>query len=131
MDEIEEKIVPLIKETTGVDFKENHYTLEEAKAIAKAHDIEVQPHFTVGHIINEFFEKYCEHLLIQPTFLCGHPIEISPLTKKDPKDPRFVERFELFICGKEFHGAELSGFARKDRVSCGNVNFTSRKYGED
>ena len=51
------------------------------------------------------FEEYCEATLIQPTFLCGHPIEISPLTKKDPKDPRFVQRFELFMGGKEFANA--------------------------
>ena len=95
----------LIKEKTGVDFKNNNYTLEEATKIAKEHNITVEKHFTVGHIINAFFEEYCEATLIQPTFLCGHPIEISPLTKKDPKDPRFVERFELFIGGKEFANA--------------------------
>ena len=95
----------LIKEKTGVDFKANNYTLEEAKEIAKKHHIEVEPHFTVGHIINAFFEEFCESSLIQPTFLCGHPIEISPLTKKDSEDPRFVQRFELFIGGHEFSNA--------------------------
>ena len=95
----------IIKEKTGVDFKNNHYTLEEATQIAKEHNITVEKHFTVGHIINAFFEEYCEATLIQPTFLCGHPIEISPLTKKDPKDPRFVQRFELFMGGKEFANA--------------------------
>ena len=95
----------LIKEATGVDFKNNNYTLEEATAIAKEHKVPVEPHFTVGHIINAFFEEYCEHTLVQPTFLMGHPIEISPLTKKDPDDPRFVQRFELFIGGKEFSNA--------------------------
>ena len=121
----------LIKEVTGVDFKENHYTLEEAKAIAKAHDIEVQPHFTVGHIINEFFEKYCEHLLIQPTFLCGHPIEISPLTKKDPKDPRFVERFELFICGKEFSNAYTELNDPIDQLERFKAQLAEREAGND
>ena len=58
-----------IKEKTGIDFKANNYTLEEAKQLAKEHDIEVEPHFTVGHIINAFFEKYVEETLIQPTFL--------------------------------------------------------------
>ena len=67
--------------------------------------MEVEKHFTVGHIINAFFEEYCEEKLIQPTFLCGHPVEISPLTKKDPEDPRFVQRFELFIGGHEFANA--------------------------
>ena len=95
----------LIKEESGVDFKNNNYILEEAKELAKQHEIKVEPHFTVGHIINAFFEKYCEEKLIQPTFLMGHPIEISPLTKKDPTDPRFVERFELFIGGHEFSNA--------------------------
>jgi lysyl-tRNA synthetase class 2 len=95
----------LIKEKTGVDFKANNYTLEEAKALAKEHNVPVEPHFTVGHIINAFFEEFCEETLIQPTFLMGHPIEISPLTKKDPEDPRFVQRFELFIGGHEFSNA--------------------------
>ena len=95
----------MIKEETGVDFKANHYSLEETIEIAKAHDVEVEKHFTIGHIINAFFEKYCEDKLIQPTFLCGHPVEISPLTKKDPEDPRFVQRFELFIGGHEFANA--------------------------
>lgn len=95
----------MIKEETGVDFKNNHYTLEEAKELAKKHNVEVEKHFTVGHIINAFFETYCEDKLVQPTFLCGHPIEISPLTKVDPSDPRFVQRFELYIGGHEFANA--------------------------
>ena len=95
----------VIKEQTGVDFKNNNYTLEEAIALAKEHNVEVEKHFTIGHIINAFFEEYGEKTLVQPTFLCGHPIEISPLTKKDPEDPRFVQRFELFIGGKEFANA--------------------------
>jgi lysyl-tRNA synthetase class 2 len=95
----------LIKEKCGVDFKNNNYTLDEAKAIAKEHNVPVEPHFTVGHIINAFFEQFCEEDLIQPTFLMGHPIEISPLTKKDPEDPRFTQRFELYIGGHEFANA--------------------------
>lgn len=95
----------LIKEKTGVDFKNNNYTLDEAIKLAKEHNVPVEPHFTVGHVINAFFEVYGEETLIQPTFLTGHPIEISPLTKKDPSDPRFVQRFELFIGGKEFANA--------------------------
>ena len=96
----------VIKEQTGVDFKNNNYTFEEACQLAKEHKVPVEPHFiSVGHIINAFFEEYGEKTLVQPTFLCGHPIEISPLTKKDPEDPRFVQRFELFIGGKEFANA--------------------------
>ena len=95
----------MIKEQTGVDFKANNYTLDEAKALAETHNVPVEKHFTVGHIINAFFEKYCEDKLIQPTFLCGHPVEISPLTKIDTEDSRFVQRFELFIGGHEFANA--------------------------
>ena len=97
-------MVEAIKEQTGIDFKQEK-TLDEAKALAEEHDIIVEDHFVVGHIINAFFEKYVEETLIQPTFLYGHPVEISPLTKKNPEDPRFVDRFELFIGGKEFANA--------------------------
>jgi len=97
-------MVEAIKEQTGIDFKVE-MTLEEASKLAAEHHIEVEEHFSVGHIINAFFEKYVEETLIQPTFLYGHPVEISPLTKKNPEDPRFVDRFELFIGGKEFANA--------------------------
>ena len=97
-------MVDAIKEACGVDFWKE-MTLEEATALAKEHNIPVEPHFTVGHVINAFFETYVEETLIQPTFLYGHPVDISPLTKKNPEDPRFVDRFELFIDGKEFANA--------------------------
>lgn len=98
-------MVDSIKEVTGIDFSEN-ISIEKALELAKKHNIEVEEHEkTVGHIINLFFEKYVEETLIQPTFLYGHPVEISPLTKKNPKDPRFVDRFELFIGGREFANA--------------------------
>ena len=94
-----------IKEITGIDFTSD-ISLDDALKLAEEHHIEVQAHEnTVGHIMNLFFEKYVEETLIQPTFLYGHPIEISPLTKKNPEDPRFVDRFELFIAGKEFANA--------------------------
>lgn len=90
-----------IKDVVGIDFKKE-MTVEEALKLAEEHDIEVAEHeHTVGHIINLFFEKYVEETLIQPTFLYGHPVEISPLTKRNPEDPRFVDRFELFISGHE------------------------------
>lgn len=95
----------MIKEYVGIDFKNNHYSLEEATELASKHGIKVEKHFTVGHIIDAFFETFCEDKLIQPTFLCGHPVEISPLTKIDPEDPRFVQRFELYIGGHEFANA--------------------------
>lgn len=94
-----------IKEVTGIDFKKE-MSVEKALDLAKEHNIPVEEHQkSVGHIINLFFEKYVEETLIEPTFLYGHPIEISPLTKKDPEDPRFTQRFELFIGGKEFANA--------------------------
>ena len=94
-----------IKEQTGIDFKKE-MSVEEAMKLAEEHGIEVEEHQqNVGHIINLFFEKYVEDTLIQPTFLYGHPVEISPLTKRNPEDPRFVDRFELFIGGKEFANA--------------------------
>ena len=98
-------MVDAIKEQTGVDFwKEMDF--EEAAALAKEHDIYVENHFTtVGHIINEFFEKYVEDTLIQPTFVFGHPKEISPLAKMNAEDPRFTDRFELCINGKEYANA--------------------------
>lgn len=98
-------MVDAIKEQTGIDFKQE-MTVEEAIKLAEEHGIQVENHQkNVGHIINLFFEKYVEETLIQPTFLYGHPVEISPLTKKNPEDPRFVDRFELFIGGKEFANA--------------------------
>ena len=90
-----------IKEQTGIDFKKIT-SLEECLKLAEEHHIDLEEHEKqYGHIINKFFEKYVEETLIQPTFLYGHPIEISPLTKKNPEDPRFVDRFELFISGHE------------------------------
>lgn len=98
-------MVDAIKEECGVDFWQP-MTYEEAKALAKEHDIEVESHHTgIGHIINLFFEKYCEEKMIQPTYVYGHPVEISPLAKKNLKDPRFTDRYELFICGHEYANA--------------------------
>lgn len=97
-------MVELVKEKTGIDFSSD-ISYEEAVELAKKNKIKVEPHMTgVGHILNAFFEEFCEKDLIQPTFVYGHPIEISPLTKKG-KDPRFVERFELYIAGFEICNA--------------------------
>ena len=93
-----------IKEKTGIDFNE-HMSFEDAKKLAEEHGIEVEAHFGYGHIINEFFEKYVEETIVEPTFVYGHPIEISPLAKKNLEDPRFTQRFELFICGNEYANA--------------------------
>jgi len=85
----------LVEEKTGVDFYS--LTLEEAKVKAKELHIELQDHFQIGHIINETFETLCEEDLIQPTFVLHHPVEVSPLSKRNPDDPRFTNRFEAFI----------------------------------
>ncbi|MCF7924355.1 MAG: lysine--tRNA ligase [Candidatus Izimaplasma sp.] len=98
-------MVDLVKQKTGIDFYKIT-DFEEAKKLAKKHNLEVADHlYGVGHIINLFFEAYCEDDLIQPTFVYGHPIEISPLTKKDPNNERFTQRFELFINGSEYANA--------------------------
>lgn len=97
-------IVDAIKEQTGVDFYEVKSN-EEAHQLAKEHGIEVQDTMKYGHILNEFFEQKVEETLVQPTFVYGHPIEISPLAKQNPDDPRFTDRFELFIVGREHANA--------------------------
>ena len=97
-------MVDAVKELSGVDFWQP-LTLDEAKAHAKAHGIHVEKHFSYGHIVEAFFEKYCEEVIIQPTMVYGHPIEISPLAKKNEKDPRFTDRFELFINKSEYANA--------------------------
>ena len=93
-----------IKEKTGIDFA-GDMTFEDAKKLAEEHHIEIEPHYEYGHIINEFFEKYVEETIVEPTFVYGHPVEISPLARKNPEDPRFTQRFELFICGNEYANA--------------------------
>ena len=98
-------MVDLIKEVTGVDFWVQ-MTFEDAKVIAKEHNIPVANHMnSVGHIINEFFEQKCEETIVQPTFVFGHPVEISPLAKRNAEDPRFTDRFELFIDAREYANA--------------------------
>ena len=93
-----------IKRYAGVDFDQIK-TEEEAKALARQHEIAYEDRHKRGDIINLFFETYCEEKLIQPVFIMDHPIEISPLTKKKPSDPSKVERFELFIYGREMCNA--------------------------
>ncbi|MCB8640266.1 MULTISPECIES: lysine--tRNA ligase [unclassified Holdemanella] len=98
-------MVDAIKEACGVDFWQD-MSYEEALKLAEEHDIEVEKiQNTVGHIINLFFEKYVEETIVQPTFVYGHPTSISPLAKKNTKDPRFADRYELFICGHEYANA--------------------------
>ncbi|MBO5255868.1 MAG: lysine--tRNA ligase, partial [Clostridia bacterium] len=93
-----------VKKYSGVDFNEIHSD-EEAKAIAKEKHVEFEDHHKKGDILNLFFEEFVEEHLIQPTFVMDHPIEISPLTKKKPEDPNYVERFEMFMNGWEMANA--------------------------
>lgn len=97
-------MVDAVKEATGVDFWQP-MTKEQAQALAKEHGVEVRETHEVGHIINEFFEQKIEETLVQPTFVYGHPVEISPLAKKNPEDERFTDRFELFIVRREHANA--------------------------
>ena len=94
-------MVDAIKEVTGVDFWPQ-MTDEEARAIAKEKGVKVEDSMTFGHVVNEFFETFVEETLIQPTFIYGHPVEVSPLARKNDEDPRFTDRFECFICTKEY-----------------------------
>ena len=97
-------MIDAVKKYSGVDF-DTVKTEEEAKALAREHSIAFEDRHTRGDIINLFFEAYCEENLIQPVFIMDHPVEISPLTKKKPTDPTKVERFELFIYGREMCNA--------------------------
>ncbi|WP_394186967.1 lysine--tRNA ligase [Metabacillus halosaccharovorans] len=97
-------MVDAIKEHTGADFWKE-MPIEEARELAKQHNVEINEHMQYGHIVNEFFEQKVEEKLIQPTFIYGHPVEISPLAKKNDEDSRFTDRFELFIVAREHANA--------------------------
>ncbi len=97
-------MVDAVKKYSGVDFNEIH-TLEEARAVAKEHNVAFETRHKKGDILNLFFEEFVEEHLLQPTFVMDHPIEISPLTKKKPDNPEYVERFEFFMNGWEMANA--------------------------
>ncbi|WP_416151912.1 lysine--tRNA ligase [Salipaludibacillus sp. HK11] len=97
-------MVDAIKEHTGVDFW-TEMSDEEAHQLAEKHGVRVQKTMKYGHVVNEFFETFVEEKLIEPTFVYGHPLDISPLAKKNEDDPRFTDRFELFIVGREHANA--------------------------
>lgn len=96
----------LVRDMVGIDFWDPEMTYEKATAFATSKGLDVPAHYTgTGHILNLLFEEYCEESVLQPTFVYGHPIEISPLAKKNTTDPRFTDRFELFIDGREYGNA--------------------------
>lgn len=97
-------LVDLIKEQTGIDFWQE-MSVEEAQKLADDNHVKYEKYWGVGHIINAFFEEFVEDTLVQPTFVYGHPVEVSPLAKKNTDDPRFTDRFELFIMGSEYANA--------------------------
>lgn len=97
-------MIDAIKKYANIDLSKQ-MTDDEARQIAKEFNVHVEQHMTYGHIVNEFFEQLVEEKLVQPTFVYGHPVEISPLAKKNDLDPRFTDRFELFIVSREHANA--------------------------
>ncbi|MFS0690818.1 lysine--tRNA ligase [Sporosarcina sp. 179-K 8C2 HS] len=123
-------MVDAIKEYTGVDFWK-HMTKEEAHALAKEHGVEVTGMMDVGHVLNEFFEQKVEEQLVQPTFIYGHPVEISPLAKKNPEDERFTDRFELFIVRREHANAFTELNDPIDQRSRFEAQLVEKEQGND
>ncbi len=124
-----------VRDIVGIDFWDKDMTFEKAKKFALKKDLEIPAHYIgTGHILNLLFEKYVEDDIIQPTFVYGYPIEISPLAKKNKVDPRFTDRFELFIDGREYANAftELNNpidqkarfLAQLEEKKLGNIEAT-------
>ena len=124
-------MVDAIKEISGVDFWKE-MTLEEAQALAKEKNVAIEKYFTsVGHIINAFFEEFVEETLIQPTFVYGHPVEVSPLAKKNADDSRFTDRFELFIMTKEYGNAFTELNDPIDQLERFQAQAKAKELGDD
>lgn len=123
-------MVDLVKELTGVDFGAQ-ISNEQAHQFAKDHNVKVESHWTTGHILNAFFEQFGEHTLIQPTFVTGHPVEISPLAKKNDQDPRFTDRFELFIVAREHANAFTELNDPIDQRQRFEAQLLEREHGND
>ncbi len=124
-------MVDAVKEVAKVDFWAP-MSFDDAAKLAKKHNIEVPKHYTgVGHIINAFFEKYVEDVLEQPTFIYGHPVEISPLAKMNDKDSRFTDRFELFIGSTEYANAFSELNDPIDQLSRFEAQLKERDLGND
>ncbi|MFS8215241.1 lysine--tRNA ligase [Paenibacillus polymyxa] len=123
-------MVDAVKEVTGVDFS-MQMSNEEAHRLAKEHKVSVEPHMTFGHILNAFFEQFVEETLIQPTFITGHPVEISPLAKKNEQDPRFTDRFELFVVAREHANAFTELNDPIDQRQRFEAQLLEREHGND
>ena len=123
-------MVDLIKEDTGVDFWKE-MSLDEARKIADEHHVHYEEYWGVGHIINEFFETFCEDKIVDPTFVYGYPVEVSPLAKKNVKDPRFTDRFELHILGEEYANAFTELNDPIDQRQRFEAQAAERKAGND
>ena len=124
-------MVDAIKEITGVDFWQD-MTFEEAVALANEKHVPVEKHYTeVGQIINAFFEEFVEETLTQPTFVYGHPVAVSPLAKKNPEDPRFTDRFELFIMTKEYANAFTELNDPIDQLQRFEAQARAKELGDD
>ncbi len=123
-------MVDAIKDYAGVDLW-GKLSDEEARSLAKKHHVEITDHMTYGHIVNEFFEQKVEDKLIQPTFIYGQPVEVSPLAKKNKDDGRFTDRFELFIVGREHANAFSELNDPIDQRARFEAQVAERKEGND
>lgn len=124
-------MVDAIKEQTGVDFWVD-MTFEEALSLANQHKVPIEKHYTeVGQIINAFFEEFVEKTLIQPTFVYGHPVAVSPLAKKNDEDTRFTDRFELFIMTKEYGNAFTELNDPIDQLERFEAQAKAKELGDD
>ena len=124
-------MIDAIKEACGVDFNKVN-TDEEAIALAKERKIEIPVgKETRGHIISLFFDEYVEKTIVQPTFVYDYPVEISPLAKKSPKDPRLTERFEIFIDGREYGNAFSELNDPIDQYERFKEEIAARENGDD
>lgn len=124
------KMQDAVKEHTGVDFDKIN-TDEEAIEVAKEHKLEIKPGMTRGHVISEMFEEFCEQYMDQPTFIIGHPVEISPLAKRNPDDPRITNRFEAFANCLEIANAFSELNDPIDQRERFEEQLRQKEYGDD